>query len=64
MKHNGHRNPATPLAPPNLSAAGSIEGNILGMRQMNNETNTIMAQENFRSVGTLRRMKYLNKQVE
>jgi hypothetical protein len=36
----------------------------LGMRQMNNETNTIMAQENFRSVGTLRSMKYLNRQIE
>ena len=64
MKHNGHRMPATPLAPPESPASGSIEVNILGMRQMNNETNTIMAQENFRSVGTLRSMKYLNRQIE
>ena len=62
IKHSGHKMPATPLAPPDFPASGSIEVNIFGMRQMNNETNTVKAQMNFRSVGTLRRMKYLNKQ--
>ena len=61
IKHSGHKMPATPLAPPDFSASGSIEVNIFGMRQMNNEINTVKAQTNFRSVGTLRRMKYLNK---
>ena len=52
--------PATPLAPSEPSALGLIEVNIFGMRQMNNETNTIIAQTNCRKVGTLRRTKYLN----
>ena len=62
IKHSGHKTPAGPVAPPELSASGSIEVNILGIRQTNNDTNTTMAQRNFRSVGTLRRMKYLREQ--
>jgi hypothetical protein len=31
------------------------------MRQMNSETSTIIAQMNFRTVGFLRRTKYLNE---
>lgn len=53
IKHTGHRIPATPLAPPALSALGSIDVNILGMRHMNNETNIIIAHRNCRRVGTL-----------
>ena len=59
MKHSDHKTPATPLAPPVLSVSGSMEVKILGMRQTNSEPNTTIAQRNFRSVGTLRRMKYL-----
>lgn len=62
IKHSGHKTPAAPVAPPELSASGSIEVNILGIRQTNNDTNTTIAQRNFRSDGTLRRMKYLRKQ--
>ena len=62
IKHSGHKTPATPEAPPELSASGSIEVNILGMRQTNNDIKMTRAQRNFRSVGTLRRTKYLRKQ--